>query len=238
MNAPISRGLLRVSEYYDSREEEPDDERELIEMLEAGAFRPVAFSLSDVKITGVNSVLYSTLNPYDPREDAPAEEKAILRKRLKRDRGIVRGLLPRLRELIEDTDRDAEDVFQALRPYHLQAREVPMTPDDLPELEELCRLILKRGGSRQSDIQRVLLRIVGATAAPSSVSFLLDMLHYSKRGDQFGPERRKLALWGLARIAIFHDVSEAYEALREGMGDHRADVRLTAADLILGAYLA
>jgi hypothetical protein len=146
-------------------------------------------------------------------------------------------MLPQLRELIEDPDRDANDVFQVLRPYHQQAREVPMTPDDLPELEALCRLILERGGSRQSEIQRVLLRLVGATAEPTSVPFLLEMLHYSKRGDQFGPERRQLALWGLARVAIFHDVPEAYEALKEGMNDHRAEVRLTAADLILNVYL-
>ena len=83
----------------------------------------------------------------------------------------------------------------------------------------------------------MLLRLVGATTAPRSVPFLLEMLHYSRRGDQFGPERRQLALWGLARIAIFHDVSEAYEALREGLEDHHADVRFTTADLILNAYL-
>jgi hypothetical protein len=182
-------------------------------------------------------MLYDTMGLYDPREDAPPEEKATLRKRLKRDRGLIREMLPRLRELIEDPDRDANDVFQTLRPYHLEAREVPMTPDDLPELEALCRLILEQGGSRQSDIQRVLLRLVGATAAPASVPFLLEMLHYSKRGDQFGPERRQLALWGLARIAVFHDVPEAYDALKEGMDDHRAKVRLTAADLNLDAYL-
>jgi hypothetical protein len=181
-------------------------------------------------------MVYDTWNPYDPWEDAPPEEKETRCERLKRDREIVRDMLPRLRELIEDPDRDANDVFQVLRPYQ-QAREVPMTPDDLPELEALCRLILERGGSRQSDIQRVLLRLVGATAAPPSVPFLLEMLHYSKRGDQFGPERRQLALWGLARIAVFHDVPEAYEALKEGMDDHRAKVRLTAADLNLDAYL-
>jgi hypothetical protein len=181
-------------------------------------------------------MVYDTWNPYDPWEDAPPEEKETRRERLKRDREIVRDTLPQLRELIEDPDRDANDVFQVLRPYQ-QAREVPMTPDDLPELEALCRLILERGGSRQSDIQRVLLRLVGATAEPTSVPFLLEMLHYSKRGDQFGPERRQLALWGLARIAVFHDVPEAYEALKEGMDDHRAKVRLTAADLNLDAYL-
>ncbi len=182
-------------------------------------------------------MVYNTWNPYDAREGAPPEEEARSRRRLKQDRETIREMLPRLRELIEEPDRDAEDVYQALRPYHQHAREVPMTPDDLPELQDLCWLILERGGSRQSDIQRVLLRLVGATAAPESVPFLLDMLHYSKRGDQFGPRRRQLALWGLARVAIFHDVPEAYEALKEGMDDHRADVRLTAIDLLLDAYL-
>lgn len=182
-------------------------------------------------------MVYDIWNPYDLREGASPEEEARSRRRLERDRETIREMLPRLRELIEDPGRDAEDVSQALSPYHRHAREVPMTTDDLPELQALCRLVLERGGSRQSDIQRVLLRLTGATAEPGSVPFLLDMLRYSKRGDQFGPERRQLALWGLARVAVFHDVSEAYEALKEGMDDHRADVRLTAADLLLDAYL-
>ena len=182
-------------------------------------------------------MLYDTWNPYDPMESDSPEDEARLRERLRRGQEIIRAMMPRLREVIEDPDRDANSVFQTLRPYHLQAPQVPMTPADLPELEALCRLILERGGSRQSDIQRVLLRLVGATAASESVLFLLEMLHYSKRGDQFGPERRQLALWGLARVAILHDVPEAYEALREGLDDHRADVRLTTVDLILDTYL-
>jgi hypothetical protein len=117
-------------------------------------------------------------------------------------------------------------------------REVPMTPGDLPELERLCRLILERGGARKGDIQEALLRLIGATAAAESVPFLIEMLHYSQRGDRFGPTRRQLALWGLARIALFHDVREAYEALYEGLDDRRADVRFTVADLILNAYLS
>jgi len=35
-----------IGDYYNLLEEEPSDERELIEMLKAGAFRPVAFSCS------------------------------------------------------------------------------------------------------------------------------------------------------------------------------------------------
>jgi len=46
-----------------------------------------------------------------------------------------------------------------------------------------------------------------------------------------------LALWGLARIAIRHNHADAYQALREGLDDRRAEVRLTAVDLILNAYL-
>jgi hypothetical protein len=124
-----------------------------------------------------------------------------------------------------------------LRPYYESGRDLPMTPADLPEIEALCRLVLDRGGLRQNEIQEVLLRLVGATAAPESVPFLLEMWRYTRRGDHFGPERRQLALWGLARIAIFHNVPEAYRALRDGLEDRRAEVRLTAADLIIDAYL-
>jgi vesicle coat complex subunit len=47
-----------------------------------------------------------------------------------------------------------------------------------------------------------------------------------------------LALWGLARVAIFHNIPETYAALREALDDRRAEVRITAADLILEAYLS
>jgi len=114
---------------------------------------------------------------------------------------------------------------------------MPMTPADLPEIEAQCRLVLERGGLRQNEMQTVLLRLVGATAAPQSAPFLLEMLHYGRRGDHFGPERRQLALWGLARIAIFHNEPQAYAALQEELDDRRAEVRGTAADLILSAYL-
>jgi hypothetical protein len=186
----------------------------------------------------VGSMVYDTWSPYDPSEHDSPEDQARLRERLERDREIVRALLPRLRREIENPDRDAESVFQILRPYHLEVgRDLPMQPADLPEIESLCRRVLEVSGLRQEEIQRVLLRLVGATAAPRSVPFLLEMLHYSRRGDHFGPRRRQLALWGLARVAVFHDVPEAYAALREGLEDRRAEVRLTAADLILDAYL-
>ena len=112
-----------------------------------------------------------------------------------------------------------------------------MTAADLPELEWLCRLILERGGPRQNDIQEVLLRLIGATAAAESMPFLLEMLHYTRRGDRFGPQRRQLALWGLARVALFHNLPEAYGALQGGLGDRNADVRYATADMILNAYL-
>ena len=182
-------------------------------------------------------MIYDTWNPYDPMESDSPENVTRLERRLQRDRDIVRKLLPHLRTVIENPHRDEESVFQVLRPYHLNAQEVPMTPSDLPEIQALCRLVLELGGRGQQDLQRVLLRLIGATAAAESVSFLIDMLHYSRRGDQFGPERRQLALWGLARVAIFHDVPEAYAALEEGLDDRRAKVRITAADLIINAYM-
>jgi hypothetical protein len=182
--------------------------------------------------------LYDTWSPYDPNPADSPEDQARLRERLQRDQEIVRAVLPRLRREIENPDRDMNSVHEALKPYYQQiGRYLPMTPADLPELEALCWLVLERGGLRQNEIQKVLLELIGATAALESVPFLLEMLHYSRRGDHFGPERRQLALWGLARIAIFHNVPEAYAALREGLNDRRAEVRDTAASLILDAYL-
>lgn len=183
-------------------------------------------------------MLYDTRNiQYDPMPYETPKDRARTQQRIARNRQIIRDILPHLRELIEDPHRDPDDVFQLLRPYHLDTNNVPMTSADVPELEAQCWLILEKRGLEQQKIQRVLLRLVGSTAAPESAPFLLDMLHYSRRGDNFGPERRQLALWGLARIAIAHNVPEAYKALREGLTDRHADVRFTTADLILNAYL-
>jgi hypothetical protein len=182
-------------------------------------------------------MLYDTYIPYDSMESDSLEAETRWRERLARDQQAVRAMLPQLRQEIENPERDIDSVYQVLRPYYEAGRDLPMAPADLAEIEALCRLVLDRGGLRQNEIQEVLLRLVGATAAPESVPFLLEMWRYTRRGDHFGPERRQLALWGLARIAIFHNVPEAYRALRDGLEDRRAEVRLTAADLIIDAYL-
>jgi hypothetical protein len=183
------------------------------------------------------SIAYDTWSPYDPNGADSPKNRARLHERLERDRQIVRKMLPRLEREIENPRRDLNSVGEVLRPYHLSAREAPMTPADLPELERLCRLVLERGGSRQNDIQEVLLRLIGATAAVESAPFLLEMLHYTRRGDRFGPQRRQLALWGLARVALFHNLPEAYSALQGGLDDRNADVRYATADMVLNAYL-
>ena len=61
------------------------------------------------------------------------------------------------------------------------------------------------------------------------------MLRFTKRGDSFGAERRQLALWALARLARWRNISEAYAALLASMDDRKAEVRMTAMDLILDA---
>jgi hypothetical protein len=181
-------------------------------------------------------MLYDTRIRYEPWESDPPEVRERLGERLVSDQEAARAMLPGLRREIENPARDLNSVGEVLKPYHQAWRDLPMTPDDLPEIEALCRLVLERGGLRQNEIQEVLLRLVGATAAPQSAPFLLDMWRYTHRGDQFGPERRQLAMWGLARVAIFHNLAEAYAALKEGLEDGRADVRLTVADLIVDAY--
>ena len=181
---------------------------------------------------------YDTWSPWDPNPADTPEQAARLQARRQRAQASVRAMLPRLEAEIENPDRDMNSVGEVLRPYYDALRNLPMTIDDLPQIESLFSLILEKGGMRQGEIQTVLLRLVGATAAPESVPFLLDALHFSRRGDQFGPERRQLALWGLARIAIKKTHPEAYQALREGLDDRHRDVRFTTLDLILDAYLS
>ena len=183
-------------------------------------------------------MVYDTWSPYDPSEADTPEDAGRPRQRLHHSQQAVRAMLPLLRQEIENPDRDSDSVSKVLRPYYETGRDMPMIPADLPQIELLCRLVLERGGLRQNEIQEVLIRLVGATALPESVPFLLEMLHYTRRGDHFGPERRQLALWGLARVAIFHDIPETYTALREALDDRRAEVRITVADLILDAYLS
>ena len=183
------------------------------------------------------SIAYDTWSPYDPNDADSPEDQVRRHKRAEQYRRTIRKILPRLEREIENPGRDLNSVGEALRPYHLFTREAPMTPADLPELERLCRLILERGGSRQGEIQEVLLRLIGATAAVESVPFLLEMLRYTRRGDRFGPQRRQLALWGLARVAIFHNVPEVYDAMLGRLEDRNVDVRYATADMILNAYL-
>lgn len=182
--------------------------------------------------------MYDTHISFDPWPEETAVDLAHRQQRLELAQLSVRALLPYLQNEINNPKRDENDVYQILRPLYLDTgHDVPMMPADLSEIEAMFHQILTVGGTRQAEIQEVLLRLVGATAAVGSIPFLLAALHFTRRGDQFGPNRRQLALWGLARIAIRHNQADAYQALREGLNDRRAEVRLTAVDLILNAYL-
>jgi hypothetical protein len=182
--------------------------------------------------------VFDTWSPYDPHEADSPEIWSQVQRKLERQQQDIRAMLPRLRQEIENPRRDVEKVYQVLRPYYENLQSIPMSPADLTEIEPLCRLVLERGGRGQDEIQQGLLRLVGNTAALESIPFLLEMLRYRRPRDHFGPQRRQLALWGLARIAIWHEApADVFMALREGLDDRQAEVRTTAADLILNAYL-
>jgi len=142
-----------------------------------------------------------------------------------------------LRPLIDDAHRDIDQVYARVQPFQDYTQGTPPSPQDVPEIESLCRLALERGGAGQSVLQEVFLRLAGNAAEPRSLPFLLDMLRFTRRGDSFGPSRRQLALWALARLARWHHLPEAYQALRAGLDDRNAEVRLTAAALLLDANL-
>ena len=61
---------------------------------------------------------YDTWNPYDPIEDESPGDRAHLRRRLRRDRELVRAVLPPPRERIENLRRDSNSVFEVLQPYY------------------------------------------------------------------------------------------------------------------------
>lgn len=176
-------------------------------------------------------------NPYDVLPCETEEEWARSQAIIEKNRQTIRDLLPQLRKVIEDPQREKEDVSRVLRPYYIETRAVPMTPEDIPELESLCRLILEKGGEQGQKIQEMLLSVISSTAAQESIPFLLDMLHGPQPKGRFGPRWRELALVGLGRIALIHERDEAYEALHEGLEDRHADVRYTTMALIANAYL-
>ena len=181
--------------------------------------------------------MYDIWNPFDPNPDDTSRERARLSKRLVELQQALHVALIDLRLVVENVRRSEDQVDAALRPFHTEFDDVPAHPDDLPEIERLCRLVWEKGGTDQAALQRILIGLVGNTASPSCLPFFLDALRFTKRGDSFGPERRQLAIWGLARLARWNNLPEAYAAVQSGLDDRHPEVRLTAADLLLDAYL-
>ena len=179
---------------------------------------------------------YDIHNAYDPYPRDTEEDIERVKQKLVEYQQAMRKAFPRLRDEIESEDRDLDSVYNAARPFYESSNYLPMHEDDLPVLEHFCRRILELRGPRSTQIQKILLRMIGATASPESAPFLQEMWRYSRQRDHFGPERRQLALWGLARIAVRHELPEAYATLQEGLGDPHADVRYTAVDFISDAY--
>lgn len=181
--------------------------------------------------------MYDIWIASDPYPEEPPEKRRRREKRLAETQEMVHFALLDLRLVLSDPNRDEEQVYRALQPFYDLGHTAPADVNDLPLIEAFCRRVLEIGGRGQSNLQTELLRLVGNTAHPSSLPFLLEMLRYSKRGDSFGPERRLLALWGLARIARRHNLPDAYTALQTGLDDRKAEVRWQTADLLPNAYL-
>ncbi len=182
-------------------------------------------------------MLYDLWNPFDPDDGESPEEQKRIAEQLALSQNELHAMLPELRLLINDSERDIEAVHALLRPIRWNMTAIPVSLPDLPEVEALCRLALESGGHGQNLVQENMLRLVGNTAHPQSLPFLHDMLYFTRQRDHFGPERRQLAIWALARLAKNHNLSEAYDALLTGLDDRHADVRLTTIGLLLDAHL-
>lgn len=144
--------------------------------------------------------MYDIWSPYDPSPEDTPKEQVHSDQRLIAAQQSFHVALFDLRPVIDNPQRDAEQVDEALRPFHGYIDSTPPLPDDIPKIERLCRLAAKKGGAGQERLQEVLLRLVGNAAEPLSLPFLLDMLRFTKRGDGFGPERRHNWLCGRWRV--------------------------------------
>jgi hypothetical protein len=93
-------------------------------------------------------------NPYDPIGDESPEDRAHLRKRLRRDRELVRAVLPPLREKIENLRRDSNSVFEVLRPYYYRS-----DPDD--SVRRVVRRYLREPWVQSYDVDEDVARYEG-----------------------------------------------------------------------------
>ena len=87
---------------------------------------------------------YDTWSPWAPDPADTPEEATWLGDRLGKAQASIRAILPRLRAEIENPDQDMNSVGEVLRPYYDALRNLPITTDDLPQIESLFSLILEK----------------------------------------------------------------------------------------------
>ena len=105
--------------------------------------------------------MYDVWNPFDPSPEGTPEERLCLEQRMAEIRDALHFALLDLIPVIDDPDRDEEQVYRALRPFYDASHDARADVNDLPLVEALCLRVLEKGGTGQSDLQRELLRLVG-----------------------------------------------------------------------------
>ena len=104
--------------------------------------------------------MYDIWSPYDPSPmDTPEEQERANRRLIDIQQSFHVALLD-LCPMLDDSQRDIEQVHAVLRPFHEYIDSTPPSPGDIPEIERLCRLAAEKGGAGQGRLQEVMLRLV------------------------------------------------------------------------------
>jgi hypothetical protein len=109
---------------------------------------------------------------------------------------------------------------------------------DLARAQALYYRVVERGGPGSNLVQEGLLGLICATENPTSIPFWVEILDFKspKKRDNFRQQRRQFALAALARLAVRHDETSAYEALIQATGHVDAAVREQAVDYLGRCY--
>ncbi|MBC8262711.1 MAG: HEAT repeat domain-containing protein [Anaerolineales bacterium] len=134
--------------------------------------------------------------------------------------------MERLQQLLQDPDRDREDVVTALRLFGVG--EALVQHQDIPALIELARTAREVRGPGSQYVEKDVLRALVQVADEETLPFLVECFRYSRPRDGSAGYRRAIVLKGITAIALLSGNEEALDILDEALTHKLWRVRLAA----------
>jgi len=141
-------------------------------------------------------------------------------------RPAFRASMKRLRQLLQDPDRDRKDVLAALRLFSVG--EALVQDQDIPALIELARTAREVRGPGSQYVEQDVLRALVQVADEETLPFLVACFRYSRPRDGSAGYRRAIALKGITAIALLSGNEEALAVLDEALTRKLWRLRLAA----------